>query len=153
MGYKQNSLNNSFQDILITSPLLKTVLQKADKVTKLNQAVSKNLEPELVPYCRVANIRDGVLILTTPSPIWGHQLRFTSLSLLTTLRKEEQWCGLTSIKIHVRPNDEKLPVILPSLPIPALSLKGAAHLKEAAAQIKHLGLQEALERLSQRHDN
>lgn len=150
MGYQQNLLKKSFKDILLGSPLLKTVLQKADEVNKLNQAVLKNLSSELIPYCRVTHINDGVLILTTPSPTWGHQLRFTTHSLLSSLRSEPQWCGLKSIKIHVRPNDEKLPVILPALPIPVLSKTGAKHIQAIAKQIGHPGLQEALLRLSSR---
>src|ERR1700722_1515422 len=99
IGHKKHSLAN----ILTDSPILSEIVNKVDQLAKLNRIVHQKLDPELTKYCRVANLRDGILILSTSSPATGHLLRFAKAELLSTLRIEPQWCHLKSIKIHVRP--------------------------------------------------
>ncbi len=96
-----NLPEHSLQEILTQSSLLKDMTQKASKLVKLNQAVLKKLDPKLAPHCRVTNLRDGILILATHSPAFGHMLRFSEIELLSALRQEPEWCGLSSIQSRV----------------------------------------------------
>jgi hypothetical protein len=92
----------SLANILTTSPILSQIVRKVDQLAQLNRIVHQKLDPALKTHCRVANYRDGVLILTTNTSATGHLLRFAKGELLTALRKEPEWCHLKSIKIHVR---------------------------------------------------
>lgn len=94
---------NSMAEILRTSSILSQIVTKVEQLAKLNRIVHEKCDPELRKHCRVANYRDGILILTTPSSAAGHLLRFSKGELLTALRSVPEWCHLKSIKIHVRP--------------------------------------------------
>lgn len=148
MGYPKWSFN----EILSISPILREIVCKVEQLAKLNRQVLNKLEPQLAKHCRVANLKDGILILTTQSPTWGHQLRFASSDLLSALRAEPEWCGLKSIKIHVRPNE--IPTLdrvgSTILSGPMLSPLGASYLQKTAETITDVRLQEALSKLSQR---
>lgn len=100
MEPKECSLTN----ILTTSPILSQIVRKVDQLAQLNRIVHQKLDPALAKHCRVANYRDGILILTTHSSTTGHLLRFAKSELLSTLRAMPEWCHLKAIKIHVRPN-------------------------------------------------
>lgn len=146
MGYQKNSLT----DILATSTTLSQIVKKVDQLAKLNRAVLKKLDPTLAQQCRVANLRDGVLILTTSSPIWGHQLRFSEIELLSSLRSVPEWCALKSIKTHIQPVDYTHPTPFRLHPKPTLSKLGASHIEHVAQDIENQGLKQALLRLSKR---
>ncbi len=93
----------SMADILTTSPILSQIVNKVEQLAKLNRIVHEKCDPKLRNHCRVANYRDGILILTTDSAAVAHWLRFEKSELLTALRSLPEWCHLKSIKIHVRP--------------------------------------------------
>lgn len=143
-------LFSDFTDILTRSPTLQSMVNKAESLIKLNQAVLKKLGPNLSPHCRVTNLRDGILILTTPSPAWGHTLRFSELELLSTLRAYPEWCGLKAIQSRVRPLETSLRKISVGLPAPFMSKLSAEHIQAIAQQITDPKLQKALQRLSSR---
>jgi len=141
----------SLSEILTTSPMLREIVDKVEQLAKLNRAVLKKLDPSLSTHCRVANLRNGILILTTTSPIWGHKLRFAKTDILTTLRSNPEWMGLKAIETEVRPAPE--PVLRSTetgLPKPHLSSIGAYYIKMAATEINSLALQKALLRLAKR---
>ncbi len=152
-GHKKLSLI----EILADSPALREIVNKVDQLAKLNRLLEQKCDPELAKNCRVANLRAGVLILTTPSPATGHLLRFTKSELLTALRSDPEWCHLTSIKIHVRPPVAPSPLGEPSrsqsasiIPKFCLSKNSAEAVKATAAGISYSPLQEALLRLCDR---
>lgn len=151
MGHPKLSLTNLFA----TSNALSTLINKIDELAKINRLVQKSLSPELRPHCRVANLHDGVLILTTASPTFGHQLRYAASDLLSTLRADPALCGLKSIKTHVRPVEgETLENLAKeaSLPPPKHSKTGSLCLTHAAANITSQSLQRALLRLAKHVD-
>ena len=103
MEPQKHSQKHSMVEILIISPILSQIVNKVEQLAKLNRIVHQKCNPELRKHCRVANYRDGILILTTHSSAVGHLLRFEKSELLTALRSLPEWCHLKSIKIHVRP--------------------------------------------------
>lgn len=94
-------------DILARSPKLAQIVNKVDQLAKLNSSILKKLDPDLSRYCRVANCRDGILILTTDNPSAGHLLRFAKMDLLDNLRQDPAFCHLKSIQTLVRPVEPK----------------------------------------------
>lgn len=144
---------HSLVEIITISPILSQIVHKVDQLAKLNRIVHQKCDPELRKHCRVANYRDGILILTTNSSTVGHLLRFSKSALLTALRSAPEWCHLKSIKIHVRPNPEDAREVSPTantLPVPTLPLCIAKDLKETALNIRYQPLQQALLRLSEK---
>lgn len=91
----------SFTSLLQTAPNLHKLLAKLEQIKQLNLFVTSHLEPSLAKQCQVANLRDGVLILSTTSPAWKHKLRFAALDLLSALRANPHWSNLKSIEIRI----------------------------------------------------
>lgn len=91
----------SFTHLLQTAPNLHKLLSKLEQLQQLNGIVAANLEPALATQCRVANLRDGILILSTTSPAWKHKLRFATIDLLSALRAHPQWSSLKSIEVRI----------------------------------------------------
>ncbi len=80
-----------------------TLIGKVNKIAELDRVLKAELEPPLRDHCRVANIRNGKLIIQADSPVWGSKLRFELTSLLTTLRKQSRFAGLAGIDFFVAP--------------------------------------------------
>jgi hypothetical protein len=147
MEYKKTSLAN----LLTTSPILREIVYKVEQLAKLNQLVLKKLDPTLARHCRVANFRNGILVLTTTSPIWGHQLRFAKTDILSTLRADPEWIGLKSIEAQVRPDTNSVADIKKNtLPVPKLSKVAAQFVELTAIEVTSPTLKKALLKLSKR---
>lgn len=148
MHYKPN---HSLSDLLYSSPSLGGFTSKLEQLQELNQLVASQLEASLQPHCRVANLRDGKLILTTTSPTWNHKLRFCSLDLLSSLRKDPRWAGLTGIEVKV----DYLPITnnhttkISQKP-KSISQQAAISLATAAEGIKDQRLADAILQLSRK---
>ena len=91
----------SFTNLLQTAPNLYKLLDKLEQLNLLNSFVVAHLEPSLAAQCRVANLRDGILILSTTSPAWKHKLRFATLDLLSALRAHPKWSSLKAIEVRI----------------------------------------------------
>lgn len=141
---------HSMVEILTISPILSQIVNKVEQLAKLNRIVHQKCNPELRKHCRVANYRDGILILTTHSSAVGHLLRFEKSELLTALRSLPEWCHLKSIKIHVRPNPpgSEIAPLPQAAAVPLLPARIAKDLKETALNINFPPLQHALLRLA-----
>ena len=140
----------SLIDILTTSPTLGEIVNKVEQLAKLNRIVQQKLDPQLKKHCRVANLREGILILSTPSPAFGNLLRFEKISLLTSLRTDPSLCHLKAIEIKVQPPTHAL--LMPERPkhtrIPTLSKVSAEFINNTALTIHSSSLRTALLRLS-----
>lgn len=149
IGHKTHSLAN----ILNGSSAFNAILNKVGQLAKLNRIVHQHYDREITKYCRVANFRDGILVLTTPSPATGHLLRFTKSDLLSKLTQDPEWCHLKSITIHVRP---EVPVTYHNYPAPlaqmnhkpSLSGDNVETIKTTALTIDCPALQKALLKLA-----
>lgn len=84
-------------------------------------------------------------------------LRFSEIELLSALRQEPEWCGLSSIQSRVRPHSHPSqdlsyqPKIIPQTR-PKLTEKAASTIQSSAQGIASLKLKEALLRLSERRN-
>lgn len=137
--------------LFTTTPDLNKFIDKLRALEQLSRFVATHLEPSLSAQCRVANLRDGVLILSTTSPAWNHKLRFVTLDLLSVLRAQSAWCGLKSIEVRVDylPTYEYNTItnLNKSLSISAYNAK---LIEETANGISCTKLAEALQRLASR---
>ncbi len=81
---------------------LQNIQQRAVALLKLNRAVAGLLPAPLQPWCRVANFRQGVLILETANASWMMRLRYEQSTLLSALRAQIL-PSLSSIDIRINP--------------------------------------------------
>jgi len=81
---------------------LQHIQQRAVVLLKLNRAVAGILPAPLQPWCRVANFRQGVLILETANANWMMMLRYEQSRLLSALRAQIL-PSLSSIDIRINP--------------------------------------------------
>lgn len=81
---------------------LHNVQQRAVALLKLNRAVKGVLPVQLHPWCRVANFRQGILVLETANASWLMRLRYEQPALLSALRAQIL-PSLSSIDIRINP--------------------------------------------------
>ncbi len=105
MEYKTNQ---TLAQLIKQSTILAKFHAKVQNLEQIDQAVKAHLESDLARNCKVANLRNGTLILSTTSPSWNHQIRFLRFELLSKLRSNKEWCGLKAIetKVNLLPNFE-----------------------------------------------
>lgn len=143
---------HDLSNILENSSILREYLKKINKVTELNKAVLAALPSELAAHCQVANLRNNTLILTTSSPVWKHQITFQQADLLSRLRKNPEWAGISHINCQVAfpgRDDIHVPSSLKAgLPPPSLSAKSAEQIKLVASVIDAPKLKKSLEKLA-----
>lgn len=136
-------------DLLHTAPDLCKFVSKLEQLKQINQFVSSKLEPILAHNCRVANLRDGSLILSTTSPAWNHKLRFIALDLLSDLRSNPAWSGLKSIEVRVDYLQAHTDNTTTNLKKPCLpSVNNAKIMQEIANNITCKSLSNSLSRLA-----
>ncbi|ACT05499.1 protein of unknown function DUF721 [Dickeya chrysanthemi Ech1591] len=138
---------------------LHDIQQRALALLKLNRAVHALLPTALRPYCRVANYRNGLLVLETASANWLMRLRYEHPALLSALRAQIL-PSLVTIDIRINPalaakmrENEKTPAASTvdettmTTPTRTLSTQSAEILKDLAEQSPER-LQKILKRLA-----
>ncbi|WGL77523.1 DUF721 domain-containing protein [Serratia marcescens] len=134
---------------------LHNVQQRAVALLKLNRAVKGLLPAPLHPWCRVANFRQGILVLETANASWMMRLHYEQPALLSALRAQIL-PSLSSIDIRINPalmakgsnqvqNAEKAPE--KPVPMRHLSLESAEELRGLASRSPEK-LRKILERLA-----
>ncbi|CCG88285.1 DUF721 domain-containing protein [Erwinia piriflorinigrans] len=93
----------SFFDQAQEQSVLQHVQQRAIALNKLNRAVQGVIPSQLHPWCRVANFRQGILVIETANASWLMRLRYEQSSLLSALRAQIL-PSLTSIDIRINPS-------------------------------------------------
>ncbi|KYP97099.1 hypothetical protein BG74_05595 [Sodalis-like endosymbiont of Proechinophthirus fluctus] len=81
---------------------LSKIKQRAIMLFNLNHAVNALLPALLRPWCRVANVRQGVIVLETANASWKMRLRYEEPQLLFALRGQIL-PSLSSIDIRINP--------------------------------------------------
>ncbi|CUX96325.1 hypothetical protein FVIR_GE00485 [Candidatus Gullanella endobia] len=81
---------------------LSKIQQHCMLLLKLNRIVNTLLPIPLRPWCRVANIRQGILILETANANWKLRLYYEQFHLLSSLRAQIL-PSLLSIDIKINP--------------------------------------------------
>lgn len=152
MTFNTTLKNHSLTELFTTSPILSKLVKKVDQLTKLNRTILAQLDPDLAKHCRVTSCREGILTLTTSSPVWGHTLRFSEIELLSTLRSYPEWCGLKAVRTSVQPLEAPCVEASDTLPFPkpVLTKTSAECLKKTAESIESVMLKKALLKLADR---
>lgn len=118
------------------------------QLTKLNRIWQAEISGDLAEHTRVANFRDGYLIVECDSAAWATRLRYTLPDITQKLLKHSDLRDLTHIEWNIQPQFHAPNTQLSQLP-PVLSHASAALLKNAADNIQVKPLQEALLRIAQ----
>ena len=82
---------------------LANLIAKANSFVIIQNIVSNNLEDKLKIHCRVIDYKNGCLTIAIDNSHWLNQLKFSLPELLTKLRKNKEFFGLTTIKPKVMP--------------------------------------------------
>ena len=129
---------------------LPRLIAQAERLQRASQVLRAHLEAPLSEHCRVANIKDGSVVMHADSPAWAAKLRFHVAGMLERLNKEKSFGALRAIRIKVSPISEMLPVAMPE----RLTVSGqaASVLKGAAQATDDAGLKAVLLRLAQRRN-
>jgi len=126
------------------------VIEHARLLRRLTQLVRAELPAACAARCRVASVRDNVLVLATDSPAWSARLRFHGPDLVRTL-KRRHGLDVRSTRILVVPPETSLaPRVRQRSDI---SHKSATLLREVAAGLADPELKIALTRLANRGRN
>ncbi|MDB6095878.1 MAG: uncharacterized protein JWM09_156 [Francisellaceae bacterium] len=137
----------TLSEILQSSSILKNFWEKINYLSKLNSIVVSCLPHPANLHLKTSNVREGILYLQVPSPIWAHESRFLIPELLSKLRQYPEFSGLKSIKIKVAPiKSDILKAPLPSA-IP-ISLESRSLVEKTANTITSPRLKESLLRLA-----
>lgn len=81
-------------------PLLELV-RHAERLARLDHAVSARLPPGLRGHCTVANVRAATLVMNASSPVWAARLRFMAPELLHFVRRHCAEEGMQSVCVRV----------------------------------------------------
>lgn len=84
---------------------LSRLADHAAYLQRVTLALKRHLGEPLAAHCRVANVRDGVLILQADSPVWAAKLRFLAPAVLRHLAHEFHWREVGGTRVRVRPRD------------------------------------------------
>jgi hypothetical protein len=91
------------KDVLSQEAGLKNVFTKTQQMLKMKVQLANFLPLELQAECRLANYRDGILIMQANSSIWATRLRMLSPHLLRRLQSLDMFHDLQKIDIKVKP--------------------------------------------------
>lgn len=84
------------------------VAQRAIELSKLNQQILALIPGEPARVCRVANYRDGVLVLEAGTAAWAMRLNYERHQLMSVLR-QNGLSNLVTIEVKVNPDLAKAP--------------------------------------------
>jgi hypothetical protein len=121
------------------------LVERAQKLLRLEQTVLRLLPDDLSLHCNVMNFKSKTLVLGATSPAWAARLRFAGPELVRQLQAH---CSLdiAMLQIRIRPeSSENRPICRAK---PKLSLESGTLLAQTAQNIEHRGLKEALFRLA-----
>lgn len=128
--------------------VLALIQNKVQQLIKLNQIWQVEIPSELSEHTRVANFREGYLIIECDSAAWATRLRYLLPDMKRTLLNYPDLRDLTQIEWTIQPAFHIQPTQLNALP-PILSSTNAELLKNAADTISVKSLQKALLRIAE----
>lgn len=128
--------------------VLAFIQNKVQQLTKLNPIWLAEIPSDLAEHTRIANFRDGYLIVECDSAAWATRLRYILPDITQKLLKHPDFRDLTHIEWNIQPLFHTPNTQLSPLP-PMLSSASAELLKNAADNIHVKSLQEALLRIAQ----
>ncbi len=135
----------SFGTLVADGGPLERVVRRSEALRALDGRLQALLPPELRGRCRVANVRDDVIIVHAESAAWATRLRYLAQGLAQQLLGENG-----RMRIRVQPFHASR--FQPPTPTrtPRLSGRAARALREAAERVSDEALGRALRRLATR---
>jgi hypothetical protein len=121
------------------------LLERVQKLQRLEQAVLQLLPENLAAHCKVMNLKKEILVLGTTSSAWAARLRFAAPEILKQLQCQFS-LKLRSVQVRIQPETVENQSVNPVKP--RLSLASGTLLAQTAQSVDHPGLQEALYRLA-----
>lgn len=95
------------KQVLAFNQNLKSLVNKVNFLNQLNQRLQTLLDAPLAKHCKVANVRQNILILYVDSAAWGMKLRYFIPQLLEALRNDNTLAYISSIEYKIRPADHR----------------------------------------------
>jgi len=121
------------------------ILERVQKLQRLEQVVLQLLPQNLSVHCKVQNLKSEILVLATTSPAWAGRLRFAVPDLIKQL--ECHWSlTIRTVQIKIEPEAVELQPLKRQQP--KLSLASGNLLAQTANSVNHPALQQALYRLA-----
>jgi hypothetical protein len=128
--------------------MLAFIQNKVLQLTKLNQIWQAEISSDLAAQSRIANFREGYLIIECASAAWATRLRYLLPDITAKLIKYTELRDLAHIEWNIQPLFHTPNSQQNAAPL-ALSSASAQLLKNTAEDIKVKPLQEALLRIAQ----
>lgn len=125
---------------------LSAILRNAQRLERLDTILKYTLQPPLDGIVQLANYREGILILLTPSPVWASRLRHMLPQLRQDLLHQSRFKELRDIQVRIAPLERATDTRQPANH--HLSPESAAILKRTADTIQDPALKSALQRLA-----
>ncbi len=131
---------------------LHPLLERAQYLQQLTQALRDSLDEHLATHVTVANLREQTIVVVTDTPAWLTQLRYQAPTILRLLKTLPGLQKLQKVQFKIQPVSFSSPT--PPSRRPNLSATSAHLLESAATGTEDPELAEALYRLSQhKHTN
>jgi hypothetical protein len=127
--------------------ILAFIQKKVAQLKKLNQIWQEEIAEDLAAHSRIANFRDGHLIIECDSAAWATRLRYMLPEIRQKLRQYPDLQDLSHIEWSIQPHFHSTTSQSSRQP-PLLSPSSAQLLKNTATSIKGKPLKEALQRIS-----
>lgn len=80
------------------------LVRHAERLGRIERAVSAYLAPEIKRHCEVGNVRRATLVMNVSSPVWAVRLRFIVPDLLRYLQSSCTEEGLQAVRVRVSPS-------------------------------------------------
>ncbi|NHZ69623.1 MAG: DUF721 domain-containing protein [Thermotogales bacterium] len=121
------------------------ILERVQKLQRLEQVVLQLLPENLRAHCKVQNLKSEILVLATTSPAWAARLRFAVPDLTKQLERQFS-LTLRTVQIKIEPETVEFQPLKRQQP--KLSLASGTLLAQTANSVNHPALQQALYRLA-----
>lgn len=123
------------------------MLAHARRLEALDEGLRAFLGAPLQRHCRLANLRDGILVVHADSPAWSTRLRYQERQILAYMRRAAE-PTVRRLVVRVKPPAIPSPRQAPARPL--LSNRSAALLRSVAADIGDERLEKLLVHLAGR---
>lgn len=147
---KQHPIKNLIQQQ--TAELLPNLSQKIAQLKRLNELWQKYIDIKLAKHSRVANWRDGRLVVEIDNANWATHIRYSLPELLSKLKTEKELTELKYIEWYIQPPETIAITKKAHKPAP-LSTENSQLIMEAAEHIEHAKLKQVLLSLAKRIDD
>lgn len=88
-------------EVASRDPHLSALLTKAARLQQLEAHLRRALPPELAARVRVADLRDGLLVLSAPTPAAASRLRYAKPGIVKALGGECSKEEVREVKVRV----------------------------------------------------